>query len=105
RAVRGRAPHRDDKIRCRGGAAPDRSPSGTMGQFRADDDASDLGAARRCAQRPRPVEFEYRLSYGGADAAMAEGKMDRVAGARKNLRTLWRHRAAGRYRDFRRRMA
>ena len=61
--------------------APDRGRTGAMGQFRADHDASDLGAAGRSAQRLRLVEPAGRVSHGSADAAMAEGKMDRVAGA------------------------
>ena len=56
-----------------------------MGQFRADHDAPDLGAARRGAQPLRSVEPANRVSHGSADAAMAEGKMDRVAGAGAHL--------------------
>ena len=103
--VRRRSPHRHGEIRCRGGTAPDRRPSGAMGQFRADHDAPDLGAAGRGAQQLRSFEPSNRVSHGRADAAMAEGEMDRVAGAGEDLRALWRHRAAGRLRDFRRRVA
>ncbi len=52
-----------------------------MGQFRADHDAPDLGAAGRGAQRLRFVEPANRVSHGSTNAAMAEGKMDRMAGA------------------------
>ena len=97
RAVQRRTRHRPRQIRRRGMLAPDRGQPGTVGQFRAHHDAPDLGAARRGAQPLRPVEPADRVSHGSADAAMAEGKMDRVAGARAHLRTLWRHRSPGRH--------
>ena len=83
--------HRPRQIRCRGNAAPDRSQQGAMGQFRADHDASHLGAAGGSAQQLRSFQPSDRVSHGGSDAALAEGKMDRVARAGTNLRTLWRH--------------
>ena len=52
------------------------------------------------AQPLRSVEPGDRVSHGSTDAAMAEGKMDRVAGARAHLRTLWRHRSPGRHDHF-----
>ena len=97
RAVQRRTRHRPRQIRRRGMLAPDRGQPGTVGQFRAHHDAPDLGAARRGAQPLRLVEPADRVSHGSADAAMAEGKMDRVAGARAHLRTLWRHRSPGRH--------
>ena len=57
------------------------------------------------AQPLRPVEPADRVSHGSADAAMAEGKMDRVARARADLGTLWRHRSPGRHDHIGRRMA
>ena len=105
RAVQRRTRHRPRQIRRRGMLAPDRGQPRAMGQFRADHDAPDLGAARRGAQPLRPVEPADRVSHGSADAAMAEGKMDRVARARAHLRTLWRHRSAGRHDHIGRRMA
>ena len=48
----------------------------------------------------RPVEPADRVSHGRADAAMAEGKMDRVARAGAHLRTLWRHRSGRAPRSF-----
>ena len=70
-----------------------------VGQFRADHDASDLGAAGQRAQPLRSLQPADRVSHGSSDAAMAEGKMDRVARARAHLRALWRHRAPGRLRS------
>ncbi len=105
RAVPRRTRHRPRQIRRRGMLAPDRGQPGAVGQFRAHHDAPDLGAARRGAQPLRPVEPADRVSYGSSDAAMAEGKMDRVAGARAHLRTLWRHRSPGRHDHIGRRMA
>ena len=97
RAVQRRTRHRPRQIRRRGMLAPDRGQPGTVGQFRAHHDAPDLGAARRGAQPLRLVEPADRVSHGSSHAAMAEGKMDRVAGARAHLRTLWRHRSPGRH--------
>ena len=105
RAVPRRTRHRPRQIRRRGMLAPDRGQPGAVGQFRADHDAPDLGAARRGAQPLRPVEPANRVSHGSSHAAMAEGKMDRVAGARAHLRTLWRHRSPGRHDHIGRRMA
>ena len=53
-----------------------------VGQLRADHDAPDLVAAGRGAQPLRRVKPADRIPHGGADAALAEGKVDRVAGTR-----------------------
>ena len=84
---------------------PDRGQPGAVGQFRSDHDAPDLGVARRGAQRLRSFQPADRVPHGGPDAAMAEGKMDRVARAGAHLRTLSRHRTAGRDNHIRHRMA
>ena len=105
RAVRRRPRHRPGQVRRRGDAAADRAQPRAMGQFRADHDAPDLGAAGRGAQRLRPVQPADRLPHGGADAALAEGKMDRLARPRAHLGALWRHRASGLQRHLRHRMA
>ncbi len=60
-------------------------------------DASDLGAARGGPQPLRRLQPADRASHGGADAALAEGEMDRMARAGAGLRELHGgHRAAGR---------
>ena len=84
-AVHRRAGDRHREIRCRGDAAPDRSQQGAMGQFRADHDASHLGAAGGSARQLRRLQSSDRVPHGGSDAALAEGKMDRVARAGADL--------------------
>src|SRR5438034_1005071 len=58
--------------------APDRGQPGTVGQFRAHHDASDLGAARRGAQPLRLVEPRNRVSYGRADGWESLGDIGRL---------------------------
>ncbi len=79
RAVYRRPAHRPRQVRRRGDAAADRARARAMGQFRADHDAPDLGAAGERAQRLRHVEPSDRLPHGGSDAALAEGELDRLA--------------------------
>ncbi len=101
RAVHRRPAHRPHQVRRRGDAAPDRARARAMGQFRADHDAPDLGAAGGRAQALRCVEPADRVSHGRADAALAEGELDRLARAGADLGALWRHRAAGRLHHLR----